>query len=286
MIMYNCNTVLLFFCVFIDSLALSLTIDILEERVTEMEKRLNDTITRIFKLESLLPIISLQVKDTDDSYNFSDSDDVPPLPPPVVPPVIPPPAPVVPTPPTAGQYYMPAAPMYLHQTGQPPYFQHTSPLHPVELSKYYSSPPNVTPPMPSSIPPPTPSSVPKCLPIQGKRKKDGASILPSIEINKENLSPCDIILKKYSTLHNEKAIGTLAVKLASESFFGNEVLKKCTVMGLRDFPALPTKELNELKQVIFSLFPKYWNNVAEFEFKIWNLCSNSIGQLCKRLRAE
>lgn len=107
---------------------MSLTIDILEERVTEMEKRLNDTITRIFKLESLLPIISLQVKDTDDSYNFSDSDDVPPLPPPVVPPVIPPPAPVVPTPPTAGQYYMAAAPMYLHQTGQPPYFQHTSPL--------------------------------------------------------------------------------------------------------------------------------------------------------------
>ena len=148
---------------------------------------------------------------------------------------------------------MPIAPMYLQQTDQPPYFQHTSPLHQVELSKYYRSPHNATPPMPSSTPPPAPSSAP----VFTNRKKDSASILPSTVINKQNLSPCDIILKKYLNLHNETAIGNLAIKLASESFFGNEVLKKCTVMALRDFPALPIKELNELKQDIFSLIPKY-----------------------------
>lgn len=283
---------------------MSIHIDNLEARVISTEKRLNEAFLRISTLEDKFQVSQqptllsntsppVHLKDTDESYilcESDDDDDDPVLPPPVQPP-----------PPTVPHYtdysYMPAAPLYLHQTGQPPYFQHlseqsagyshshTSPLHPVQLSKYYNSPPNtlVSPPMSSTIPPTVPSSVPKCLRIQGKRK---TSILPSIEINKENLSPCDIILKRYSTLHNEKAIGTLAVKLASESFFGNDVLKKCTVMGLRGYPALPTKELNELKQTIFSIFPKYWSNVAEFEVKIWNLCSNSIGQLCKRLRAE
>ena len=55
----------------------------------------------------------------------------------------------------------------------------------------------------------------------------------------------------HQSLCRENVIGTLAVKLANESFVGNEVLKRCTVMGCRDYPALPLKELNELKQVIF-----------------------------------
>lgn len=217
-----------------------------------------------------------------ETYSFLDDDDeVPALPKSVLPQSL---QPVVTPQP---QYsYMPAAPMYSQQIGRADhqFYNHpyqSSPLQPVQLSSYYTSPPNT-----SQMTPPMPSAVPKCLPIHGRKKKMSTSCLPSIEINKENLSPCDIILKKYSSLHNERGIGTLAVKLASESFFGDDVLRKCTVMGYRDCPALPSKELNELKQVLFSLFPKYWNNLSEFESKIWNVCTNSIGQLCKRLRVE
>ena len=51
------------------------------------------------------------------------------------------------------------------------------------------------------------------------------------------------------------------------------------------FPALPTKELNELKQTIFSLFPKYRANPIEFE-AVWKECAKAIGQVCKRLRTN
>lgn len=128
-------------------------------------------------------------------------------------------------------------------------------------------------------------SPPQCFPIEGRKRHDQNASLPSIEIKKENLSPSDIILKKYPALHNENSISTLAVKLAQFSYFGPKVLKKCTVMGCSSHPSLPINELNELKQEIFSLCPQYWSNKLEFESKVWNACVNSIGQLCKRLRA-
>ena len=93
-------------------------------------------------------------------------------------------------------------------------------------------------------------------------------------------------MKIYPSLHKENVVGKLAVKLAKESFFGTEVLRRCTFMGCRDYPVLPIKKFNELKQAIFSLFPNYWNHQVEFETKIWSVCANSIGQLCKRLRNE
>ena len=129
------------------------------------------------------------------------------------------------------------------------------------------------------------SQPPQCLSIEGKKKKDRNISLSSLDINKENLLPTETIIKKYPSLRHENVIGKLAVKLARECFFGNEVLARCTVMGCRDYPALPVNELNELKQLIFSMFPAYWNSPIEFESKIWNICANSIGQLCKRLRS-
>ena len=125
--------------------------------------------------------------------------------------------------------------------------------------------------------------IPQCFPPHGKTK-DRKCSLPSIEINKENLIPYELILKKYPSLHHANVIGKLAVKLARESFFGPTVLVKCTVMGCREYPALPAQELNDLKQAIFSIFPKYWQNPVGFESEIWSSCVNSVGQLCKRLR--
>lgn len=130
-------------------------------------------------------------------------------------------------------------------------------------------------------------STPSCFPVERKvKRKEQKPSLPSIHIDKENLAPYETVMKKYSSLQKENVIGKLAVKLAKESFFGTDVMKRCTVMGCTKFPALPVTELNGLKQAMFSLYPAYWNNPVEFESKIWNPCAISIGQACKRLRSE
>ena len=76
---------------------------------------------------------------------------------------------------------------------------------------------------------------------------------------------------------------TLAVKLAKVSFFGAEVMSKCTVAGNRDLPGLPTNELESLKHTLFTLFPQYWQSPQEFE-PLWKSCTEAVGQACKRLR--
>lgn len=154
-----------------------------------------------------------------------------------------------------------------------------APLQPTQLSQHFNL---STSPNPLQYFNSTSPNHPQCFLIQGQKRRS----LPSVEINKENLLPSDVILKRYPSLHKENVIGKLAVKLAKESFFGEEILRKCTVMGCRQHPSLPTPELNQLKQAIFSVFPSYWDNPVEFESKIWNVCVNSIGQLCKRLRKE
>ena len=78
--------------------------------------------------------------------------------------------------------------------------------------------------------------------------------LPSSEIDKTKHQPVETILHKFSKLHCESKIGTLAVKLAKVSIFGDQVLLKCTVMGGRKLPGLPAAELMELKRSLFLLF--------------------------------
>ena len=131
-----------------------------------------------------------------------------------------------------------------------------------------------------------PKNNPRCFPVEGRRVKDKQASLPSIEISKENLTTVDVVLEKYPELRKENVIGKLTVKLAKESFFGDEVLIQCTVMGCRNYPALPYMRSMSSSKLFFSLFPNYRSNPVEFETKIWNQCVNSIGQLCKRLRNE
>ena len=109
--------------------------------------------------------------------------------------------------------------------------------------------------------------------------------LPSSEIDKTKLQPVETILHKFSKLHCESKIGTLAVKLAKVSIFGDQVLLKCTVMGERELPGLPAAELMELKRILFRLFPKLWGSRHEFE-PLWKTCVDAIGQGCKRLRLK
>ena len=118
---------------------------------------------------------------------------------------------------------------------------------------------------------------PRCISIKPSKKV----YLSSSYIQHNQLSNPDSIIEKYRVYRVESRTPTLAQKLAQESYFGENVLKRCTVMGYRDKPALPWEELNNLMQKVFGLLPQYWNNPIDFE-STWEKCVVSIGQLCKR----
>ena len=136
---------------------------------------------------------------------------------------------------------------------------------------------------------PQPPSTPKhlmgpvaapAIPLPPKSK--GTALESSI-IDKAKLSPVETVVEKYKKLITVGNAGALAVKLAKESYFGEEVLAKCTVYGAREHPGLPTAELAELKQTMLRLFPQFWATPAQFE-TVWNTCITSINQCNKRLR--
>ena len=52
--------------------------------------------------------------------------------------------------------------------------------------------------------------------------------LPSSDINRAKLKSVHDVLQKYSTLRVESKIGILAVKLAREAIFGDDIPKQCT----------------------------------------------------------
>ena len=64
--------------------------------------------------------------------------------------------------------------------------------------------------------------------------------------------PNEQVKMKYPKLVNE-AIGALAVKLAKESIFGNDLMKTCTVKVHRDLSALPAEGLSRLKDTLYGL---------------------------------
>ena len=79
--------------------------------------------------------------------------------------------------------------------------------------------------------------------------------------------------------------GALACKIAREAIFGKDVMKKCTPLGNRELPGLPSEELFQLKKHILHEFPQYWRNPVEFE-AIWKKCLEAVQQACKRMRQE
>ena len=89
-------------------------------------------------------------------------------------------------------------------------------------------------------------------------------------------------MERYKKLKTVGNAGALAVKLAKESIFGEEVLTKCTVYGARDKPGLPIAELTRLKQAMFNLFSQFWQSPMQFE-PVWNACLTSM-QCSKDLR--
>ena len=109
--------------------------------------------------------------------------------------------------------------------------------------------------------------------------------MSSTLIPKQQLVPASQTLNRYPKLQIESKVSALAVKLARESFFGVKILSQCTVMGIGKYPGLPTEEINQLKQTIFSLFPRYWSSPIEYEI-LWRDCADAVGQACKRIRID
>ena len=115
------------------------------------------------------------------------------------------------------------------------------------------------------------------------RTKSSNTYLPSSVINKAKLKESSEVILKYPKLRSPSNVGTLAIKLAREAVFGEEVLAKCTVYGDRELPGLPVEELQQLKQTLLAQYPDYWRSQHEFE-PLWKTSTDAIGQLCKRLR--
>jgi hypothetical protein len=107
----------------------------------------------------------------------------------------------------------------------------------------------------------------------------GSSIITS------QLTPVESALQRYSSWLIDSKFSALAIKLAREVFFGDNVLRQCTPRGLGDFPALPHDVLNKLKMTLLDAFPVYWSKPDAFEL-IWATAMEAIGQQCKRLRKK
>ena len=120
----------------------------------------------------------------------------------------------------------------------------------------------------------------KCMPIKPSRR--AVNVLSSSQINPAELIDPKTVIKKYSNYCSLSRVSTLAQRLATESYFDDDGLEKCTVMSCRNNQALPLKELNDLRQKIFSLFPQFWSNPVHFE-DTWMTYANAI---CKRRKKK
>ena len=109
--------------------------------------------------------------------------------------------------------------------------------------------------------------------------------LPSSAIQKERLSSVEVVLIKNSKLKGEGKAPTLAQKLAREAIFGDDVMIRCTPFGTGTLHALPVRELQYLKDIMFQQLPQYWNNTVGFE-DLWKKCMEAVQQSCKRLRPK
>ena len=92
----------------------------------------------------------------------------------------------------------------------------------------------------------------------------------ALPISKDILQTPTSVLARYPKLRGVTKAGKLAVKLGREAFFGETIMKRCTVYGCRGLPPLPKKELHALKHTMIAVFAGS-HSPAEFE-QIWKQC--------------
>ena len=75
-----------------------------------------------------------------------------------------------------------------------------------------------------------------------------------------------VVVKKYEKLVIPSKLPTLSVKLARESFIGQNIMDGSTVYGTRGQRALPAKELQCLKRFLKELScPRFFTTEVDFE---------------------
>lgn len=110
--------------------------------------------------------------------------------------------------------------------------------------------------------------------------------VPLPPIDKSTLIDPQDVVEKYRVYLKRSRLTRLAVRLAKEAYFGEKVMEKCTVQGIRHYNALPRSELNDLKKFMLDLsLPRFVDTRGAFEI-LWKDCVISIGQACKNLRDQ
>ena len=134
-----------------------------------------------------------------------------------------------------------------------------------------TAPPSGTPLL-SDSPPPLPPPICNLQPAQSQSPKVTEPLL---------LNP-DVVVCKYPKYRNVSQAGRLAVRLAVESYFGTEMLRQCTVYGLKGNKPLPVEKVEALKQKMLTLF-----SVSQVEFEaLWTKCINAINHRASGLRKK
>ena len=118
-------------------------------------------------------------------------------------------------------------------------------------------------------------------PISYMTAKENTPLPP---INRVELISPQMVVNKYPKLCTKSKIPTLAVKLATEAFFGPKVMSYCTFKGVGSCHALPQTEVKSMKEFLLKLtMPGTISSRVEFE-NVWAKCVESVGQKCKTLR--
>jgi len=164
---------------------------------------------------------------------------------------------------------------------------------PPDIDDFEDNPP-LPPPFPPSQggPPPT-STYPEYQGFTYQKQKPGQYYPDEYGQPSRYHHPCfiplhpDLVVEKYAALKKTGSMSRLAVKLARESFFGEEIMEKCTPQGKDEqtngLHGLPKTELYNLKLYLVQLFPSL--SKSDFE-GYWKLCITSIGQACKGIRTK
>ena len=136
----------------------------------------------------------------------------------------------------------------------------------------------------ASVSPSTSTSKPSSKLLQTLTQKKESNPLPSIDRSK--LLYPENVVEKYPQFLVRSKLPTLAVKLCKESYFGKEIMLKCTVKGTGQYHALPEATMKDLKIFMTDLcVPRHTATKLEFEVT-WKACIESIGQACKTLRKK
>ena len=133
--------------------------------------------------------------------------------------------------------------------------------------------------------PVTPSSVQSQLATRDSSTSSDMTLppIPVPTIDTSKLWTVQEVLTKHRRDINVCSAGRLCCKLVCYAFFGEDVMRACTPLGMRDRPGLPSADMAKLKETMISQFPIYQRSPIDFE-GVWEKCINALQQCCNKLR--